>query len=113
MDFKLDYLIDLLGDYDAIHDMMRLFIHQVPEDIAMLESGIEREDIEAVRIYSHKIKSSLAMFQVEALRVLMEKIEHLSRNKGSMLEISELYEQTRPLVENVQNEMQEYLSTHC
>lgn len=113
MDFKLDYLIDLLGDYDAIHDMMRLFIHQVPEDIGMLESGIERHDIEAVRIYSHKIKSSLAMFQAESLRVLMEKIEHLSRNNGSIVEISELYDQTRPLIENVQNEMQEYLSTHC
>lgn len=113
MDFKLDYLIDLLGDYEAIHDMMRLFIHQVPEDIAKLESGIQQENMEAIRIYSHKIKSSLAMFQAEKLRLLMEKIEHLSRNKGTIVEISEVYEQTRPLIENVQNEMQEYLSTHC
>lgn len=113
MDFKLDYLIDLLGDYDAIHDMMRLFIHQVPADISMLESSIERQDIESVRIYSHKIKSSLAMFQAESLRLLMERIEHLSRNNGSIAEISELYDQTKPQIENVQNEMLEYLSTHC
>ncbi len=80
-DIKLDYIHSLVQDEDMVKDLLSTFYEDGPKDFAILEKAIEDEDYEQARIYSHKLKSSLAVFKVEPLRSSCEQIEMKCKSK--------------------------------
>ncbi|MBE8724359.1 GAF domain-containing hybrid sensor histidine kinase/response regulator [Flavobacterium hungaricum] len=55
------------GDPDFRQEMINLFIEKIPHDIAQLEEAFKNENVLAVKMLAHNMKSSLDIFMLEDL----------------------------------------------
>lgn len=53
------------GDIDFKHEMVKLFIQSIPEDLDKLEEAITTKDASTVAKLAHHMKSSLSMFKLD------------------------------------------------
>lgn len=53
------------GDEDFKHEMIKLFIESIPEDLDKLEDAIKNKDAPLVAKQAHHMKSSLSMFKLD------------------------------------------------
>jgi HPt (histidine-containing phosphotransfer) domain-containing protein len=107
MNFNLKYLNELF-DYDlkVIKELVDTFVQNVPGDLEILESAIKSEDFKQTRILSHKLKSSLALFQADLPRSHMESIElNIKRNQLDLEAINSHFQTAKPQIIEVLNEL--------
>lgn len=74
-EIDLTYIRDLVQDEEMVKDLIQTFYEEGPKDFDLLLSAVNNRDHANSRVYAHKLKSSLGIFQVESLRVEFEKLE--------------------------------------
>jgi CheY-like chemotaxis protein len=76
------------GDQELTIQLIEIFMKQVPEAIHKLEHAISRHDWKETHAVSHKVKSSIAIFELNELKKLITNIEEYSRDKEHIDEIA-------------------------
>lgn len=74
------------------------FINHLPEDIKMIELGIESKQYDSVKILTSKIKPTFDTFGMNTAYEELELIEHWTEVKGRRKEVTENFK-------NVQNKV--------
>lgn len=107
MNFNLKYLKELFdGDQIVINELIMTFVQNVPNDMELLETAILNKDFSQIRILSHKLKSSLALFQAEQPRMLMESIEfNIKHNQLDHGTINSHFQTAKSQISEVINEL--------
>ncbi len=75
---KLNEMAD--GDNEFINSVISVFLEEVPEDLAALETAIEKQDYENVYKLAHKIKPNVDLLGMEQTRATALEIETLGKN---------------------------------
>lgn len=88
MNFKeanMRYLMDLSGgEPSIIREMVQLFVTQTPGHLEQLAGFIENRDWENIRSMAHHIKPTLSYMGAEDMRIVLQKIERMAEEKGTM-----------------------------
>jgi len=56
------------GDYSFEKELIVIFLSDFPEKISQLKAALEKSNFDEIKIISHSLKSSVAMFGIESLR---------------------------------------------
>lgn len=75
------------GDEDFILSIIGVFLEEVPQDLADLESAITEGDIENSYKLAHKLKPNMDILGMEQARVMALEIETIGKDQGSIEEI--------------------------
>jgi len=89
---NLDFLNKFTGgDQDLTKQLLEIILKQVPEAIVKLKDSIANKNWKEVHAVSHKIKSSLAIFELHELKKLSTNIEEYSRDGERLEDIPALF----------------------
>ena len=88
MIYSLDKINEMAdGDEDFILSIVGVFLDEVPQDLASLETAIEAGDVENAYKLAHKLKPNMDILGLEAARVAALEIETIGKNNGSIEDI--------------------------
>lgn len=105
----LTYIRDLVQDEEMVKDLIQTFYEEGPKDFDILMSAVNNRDHANSRVYAHKLKSSLGIFQVESLRAEFEKLEKRCIQQEDFTEIETHTQSLKtPLLSLIQS-MEAYL----
>lgn len=68
--FKINELAD--GDQDFVKTIAIAFTEEVPADILKLKEAVQQNDFESAYQLAHKLKPTIALFQLDASSTLLE-----------------------------------------
>jgi len=109
---NMDYLEDLSGgNTKLIREILELFIRQTPPDMELLVSYIQQEEWEKVYKQAHHIKPTLAYVGANGMRMELQEIETLAKNRQELQSIPEKFNALLPRLETLYKELEEYLKT--
>lgn len=107
MIYTLDKINEMAeGDQDFILSVVSVFLEEVPEDLAALETAIAEGDHEQIRKMAHKIKPNVDLLGMEQTRANAYELETLGKNEGSFEEIKAKFPLLKKDVEQVMAELQ-------
>jgi HPt (histidine-containing phosphotransfer) domain-containing protein len=89
------------GDQELTVQLIEIFLRQLPESIRRLENAVPAKNWPEVHATAHKIKSSIAIFDLKDLRRIIVKIEEYSRDLRKLEEIPSLFSAFRSEAESV------------
>jgi HPt (histidine-containing phosphotransfer) domain-containing protein len=65
---NLDYLVALSkGDNVFVKEMIRIFLDENPNELVMLEKGIEERDLTKINVAAHKLRSTAPFVGIDKL----------------------------------------------
>ena len=113
---NLDFLEKFTGgDQELTIQLMEIFLKQVPEAVQKLNHSIASHDWTETHAISHKIKSSIAIFELNELKKLITNIEEYSRDKVNLEKIPNAFsafrEGTRYAIRNLEAELKKLKQT--
>ncbi|MDX9746890.1 MAG: response regulator [Paludibacter sp.] len=86
--YDLGYLRELSqGDESFTKQIIETFIAMVEQSVVQLQTALENKDVETLRKIAHKIKPTLANFQINSLKELVEKVNSLKSENTNWEEI--------------------------
>ena len=88
-EIDLTYIRDLVQDEEMVIDLVKTFYEEAPKDFDLLKGAVNSQDHPNSRVYAHKLKSSLGIFQVEVLRKEFEILEKRCIEQEGFSEIEE------------------------
>lgn len=106
MIYSLDKIEEMAdGDQDFIVSVVSVFLEEVPQDLALLEEALGRQDYEQVYKLAHKIKPNVDLLGMEQTRAVALQIETLGKNEANMSEIRGIFPTLKKDVLQVVNEL--------
>ena len=97
------------GDQDLAIQLIEIFLKQVPDAVQKLSVSIASYDWKETHAIAHKIKSSIAVFELNELKKLITNIEEYSRDHVSLDKIPNAFsafrEGTRHAMRNLEAEL--------
>ncbi len=110
--FDRDGLLDrLMGDYDAVKSLIRLWSETTTAKIDELRKAIDKKDMRQILHLSHSVKGSSATIGAHAVSVAAGTIEKRASDK-SLHEIEQLYDKLLQDFERACKEMKRGLHSH-
>ena len=107
MIYTLDKINEMAeGDNDFIISVVSVFLEEVPEDLAALESAIASENFEQIGKMAHKIKPNVDLLGMEQTRANAYDLEKLGKESGSLEEIRMKFPILKKDIEQVIAELQ-------
>lgn len=107
MIYTLDKINEMAeGDQDFVISVVTVFLEEVPQDLAALESAINSGDYEQIRKMAHKIKPNVDLLGMEQTRANAYELETLGKTEGNMDEIKSKFPLLKKDVEQVISELQ-------
>jgi HPt (histidine-containing phosphotransfer) domain-containing protein len=107
MIYTLDKINEMAeGDNDFIISVVSVFLEEVPEDLAALESAIASENFEQIGKMAHKIKPNVDLLGMEQTRANAYDLEKLGKESGSLEEIRTKFPILKKDIEQVIAELQ-------
>ncbi len=107
MIYSLDKVNEMAeGDHDFVLSVVSVFLEEVPEDLAALESAVAQRNYEQVYKLAHKIKPNVDLLGMEQTRATALEIETLGKSEGNMAEIEAKFPLLKKDVEQVVSELQ-------
>lgn len=88
------------GDTGFTSKLVYAFIQEATKDLEHIEQGIRNEDNNMIYNATHRLKSSLALFNSEKSHQKITLINNLV-NKVSIQEIEVIFIEVKPLIENL------------
>jgi signal transduction histidine kinase/CheY-like chemotaxis protein len=79
------------GDQELTIQLLEIILKQIPEATQKLKEAIPNQNWKEVHAVSHKVKSSLAIFELQELKKLSVNIEEYSRDGVRLEAIPELF----------------------
>jgi hypothetical protein len=65
------------GDEDAIKNVLRVFVEDIPRQLKILEENILKNDFHAAQIISHKILPIFMQIEQEELSIILKRMDEL------------------------------------
>ena len=106
---NLDYLIGLSnGNKKFVDEMIEIFLTENPEEIRLIEEGINQKDYSLIKASAHKMKSTVPFVGLDAvIGETLSQIENLCIEKAEIKKIMALFSP----VKNICNKAIEELKT--
>jgi signal transduction histidine kinase/CheY-like chemotaxis protein/HPt (histidine-containing phosphotransfer) domain-containing protein len=109
---NLEYLKQLSeGDNEFIAEMIALFIEQTPGEIEKLEIYLLRKDWDAMRLLSHKLRSSVSFAGIKELEELLLSTEDYTENEIHLDQLPGLISQIRQICFKAISELEQELKS--
>lgn len=95
------FLKELAGaDHKYFHDVLEIFISTMPDGLQQLASLAEAgDDMDALAKQAHFLKSSVGVVKVADMFDQLARVEHLARERASLMSIRSLVESLQALYE--------------
>ena len=106
----LDYLEKFTGgDTDLTIQLIEIFLKQIPEAIEKLTHSISSRNWKETHLIAHKLKSGIAIFELQELKKIVTNIEEYARDGEHLDEIPRAFsafrEGARHAVRNLEAEL--------
>ncbi len=103
------------GDQELAIQLIEIFLKQIPEAIQKLNHSISSQNWKDTHAIAHKIKSSIAIFELNELKKLITNIEEYSRENTKLDKIPNAFsafrEGTRYAIRNLEAELKKLRQT--
>ena len=103
-----DKLYDISGLLDFVEDdqeqivfLVSIFLEDVPLMLNDLNQAHRKGDLENVKFFSHKLKSSIDLFKVESLHAEIRSIEQFAKAGTDLEQLGPLIEKTNSVLARV------------
>lgn len=108
---NLDYLYELSnGKPEFVHEMMNLFIREVPLELDNLQKAITQKDCKLIYAWSHKIKSTISFAGLDMqLKPMLEQLENWAENETSLNNMMGYFFEIRKICETAISELADFL----
>jgi CheY-like chemotaxis protein len=83
------------GDQELAIQLIEIFLKQVPEAIQKIDVALSSSNWKEVHAVAHKIKSSIAIFELGELKKIVTNIEEYARDKENLELIPRLFSEFR------------------
>jgi len=110
-------LYDLSGLQDFVEDdqeqiifLVSIFLEDVPLMLHDLNRAYRSGDLENVKFFSHKLKSSIDLFKVNTLHAEVRSIEEYAKAGTNLEQLEPLIDQTNSVLEKVMQGLREEYS---
>ena len=106
---NLDYLTGLSkGNSSFVEEMIEIFLTENPEEIRLLESGINDKNYALIKASAHKMKSTIPFVGLDIIiGEHLSEIETICTEKGNIQNIIELFSKVKNVclkaIEELQN----------
>ena len=94
----LDFVED---DQEQIIFLVSIFLEDVPLMLNDLNQALRKGDLENVKFFSHKLKSSIDLFKVESLHAEIRSIEQFAKAGTNLEQLEPLIEKTNAVLKEV------------
>ena len=106
MIYSLDKINEMAeGDEEFVQSVISVFLEEVPNDLAALETALEKENYEQVYQLAHKIKPNVDLLGMEQTRAAALEIETLGKNSANMAEIQKVFPKLQKDIAQVVGEL--------
>ena len=96
-------------DRQQLGNMINIFVSETPVMIQALNENMDSKNLEEVRFYAHKLKSSIDRFQINGLQQDIRVLEELAREKSDVSTIqqyvSDITNTLEVVIEEIQKEV--------
>ena len=94
---NLDYLITLSkGNTEFVKEMIGIFIEENPEEMQLLEKGIQEKDFALIFSSAHKLKSAMPFVGLDKIiEKEISEMEKLASEKSDILKIKLLFSKVK------------------
>jgi HPt (histidine-containing phosphotransfer) domain-containing protein len=72
-----------VADSTFIREIVKMFIEEGNESLKSLKQSIEKDDLQAIQMYAHKLKSSFLIFDMHEAHEIVSSIEDPVLNEQS------------------------------
>lgn len=100
--YNLSTVREFVGDdQEQITGLVMIFLEDVPDMLEKLNESSKTSNLEDLKFYSHKLKSSIDLFQVSDLHDLIRSLEENAKNRTSEELIPEQVETVTYVLDSV------------
>lgn len=93
------------NDPEFVMQIITLFVTEVPEDMKLIDKGIEEKDHKLAYSYAHKIKPSLDLLGMTVAHQEILEVEAWTKREGKRKEIVDTFESVKSQVEKAVKEI--------
>ncbi len=93
------------NDPEFVNSILELFITEVPDDLALIKSGIKGKDYKQAYAYAHKIKPSLDLLGMNVAFEEILLVEAWTRAEGKRKEINDTFDSIETQINNATKEI--------
>lgn len=91
---ELDMLKENFGDDpETFVQIMDIFLQEIPEDVALLKTKFESNQVKNIGLVAHKIKSSYRLLGMEVETMLLQELETGAKADMELSDLREFYNQ--------------------
>ena len=94
------------NDKQQLGNMISIFVSETPHMIKALNENMDSKNLEEVRFYAHKLKSSIDLFQINGLQKDIRVLEQLAGEKNDVPTIEQYVSDITDTLESVITEIQ-------
>ncbi len=106
MIYNLDKINEMAeGDEDFILSVISVFLEEVPEDLAALETALDQKDREQAYQLAHKIKPNVDLLGMDQTREAALEIETLGKQGADISEMEKLFPMLKKDIQQVVGEL--------
>ena len=103
---NLSYLItSTRGNKIMLNNIIKMFLQQIPEELAALDEAIEKTKYTNISDIAHKLKSSIAVLGIAVLKPLLDEMEQLGNIASGIEKIKQLNDGITVIFNKVIEEM--------
>lgn len=93
-------------DKQQLGNMISIFVSETPTMIQALNENMQNKNLDEVRFYAHKLKSSIDLFQINGLQQDIRDLEKLAMEKNDVTSIQQYVSDITNTLESVIEEIQ-------
>ena len=93
-------------DKQQLGNMISIFVNETPIMIQALNDNMQSKNLEEVRFYAHKLKSSIDLFQINGLQQDIRVLETLAKERSDVTAIEQYVSAITNRLESVIKEIQ-------
>jgi len=110
---NLDFLIrSMRGRKEVIRETMEMTLRQLPEDMQMINEGFDKADMDTVRRFAHRMRSTVSLLGMAGLESLLGELEMLAMKENGEEQARKLHEPLsalyRQAIEEIETEKLKY-----
>jgi HPt (histidine-containing phosphotransfer) domain-containing protein len=93
------------NDPEFVLEIVKLFVTEIPEDIAEIKKGINDKEYKYAYSYAHKIKPSLDLLGLKVAFEEILQVEAWTKTEGEKKEIKETFKSIKQQVKDAVKEL--------
>lgn len=91
---ELDMLKENFGDDpETFVQIMDIFLQEIPEDVALLKTKFDSNQVKNIGLVAHKIKSSYRLLGMEVETMLLQELETGAKNGMQVDQLKVIHDQ--------------------